>query len=139
MSEGYTESIQKALDAALVSFGAANNIAVSLENIPYTPNVSTPYLSGYFLPADVSDADLYFTDSRSGIYQIDVNYGSGAGTAAINRMVDLLNSAFKPSKELLRSGVYVEILKFNPERVTIANGWAIKPISINWIAHTARL
>lgn len=139
MAEGYTEAIQKALDIALKQFGTANGIKIALENIGAPTDTSVPYLAGYLLPAPTEDADLYFTDRRSGIYQIDISYASGAGSAVINRMTDLLNAAFKPGKELTRTPVCVEITNFSAERVTVSNGWAVKPITITWITHTERL
>ena len=146
MVEGNTEAIQKALDSALRLFCNANNIAMQYENgelylndVLVEGSTSEPYLAGYFLPAPVEDADLYFTDRRSGVYQIDVNYSSGIGSATINRMVDLLNATFKPSATFIRSGVCVEVTNFSPERVTVSNGWAVKPVSITFSAYTARL
>ena len=97
MSEGYTEAIQKSLDIALKVFGVANSITVALENINAPTDTGTPYLAGFMIPSDVESADLYFTDRRSGIYQIDINYASTLGSAPINRMVDKLTSTFKPS------------------------------------------
>lgn len=139
MSEGYNETIDKIFNIALKSFGATNNIDVALENSNYEPNVAAPYLAGYMLPAPTESADLYFTDRRSGIYQIDVAYPSNEGTAAINRMIDLLNIAFKPSTTLTRNDICVEVTNFSAERVTINDGWAIKPISLTWVTYTERL
>lgn len=139
MAEGITESIQKSLDAALKTFGIANSIIVALENINAPTNTATPYLAGFLLPVPVEDADLYFTDRRSGIYQIDVNYASHLGSAPINKMTDLLNAAFKPSSTFTRSGVCVEVTNFSPERLIVENGWATRPISITWHTYTERL
>ena len=146
MSEGYTEAIQKALDVALKTFATANSMAYQLENGPLLLNgvavemsTSQPYLAGYLLPSPVDSADLYFTDRRAGIYQIDVNYASGVGTGPINRMADLLNVAFKPGTVLTRTPICLEITKFSPERPTVQNGWATKPVTIEWITYTERL
>lgn len=139
MSEGCTEAIQKALDVALKSFGVTNSITVALENINAPTDTSIPYLAGFMIPSNVESADLYFTDRRSGIYQIDINYASTLGSAPINRMVDKLNAVFKPSTSLTRDPVCVEITKFSHERITVANGWATKPVTIEWVTHTERL
>ena len=146
MAEGYTEAIQKAFDVALKSFADANSMAVQFENgqlmlngSPVTMSTSQPYLAGYCLPAGVDSADLYFTDQRVGIYQIDINYASTTGSASLNRMTDKLNAAFKAGECLSRSPVSVEITRFSHERVNIANGWATKSITLEWITHTARL
>ena len=139
MAEGFTEAIQSAIDGALIAFGIANSIKVGLENISISTNTATPHLAGFMMPADIESADLYFTDRRSGIYQIDINYASTLGSAPINRMVDKLNAAFKPSTSLTRDPVCVEITKFSHERITVANGWATKPVTIEWVTHTERL
>jgi hypothetical protein len=139
MTQGYTEAIQSAFESALTAFGVANSIKVGLENISISTNTATPYLAGFMIPADIESADLYFTDRRSGIYQIDINYASTLGSAPINRMVDKLNAAFKPSTSLTRDPVCVEITKFSHERITAANGWATKPVTIEWVTHTERL
>ena len=139
MSEGFTEAIQKALDAALVAFGTANGIKVCLENVGAPTDTSVPYLAGFMLPAGVDSADLYFTDRRTGVYQIDINYASATNSASLNRMADKLNVAFKPGSWLTRSPVCVEITKFEPAKITPANGWATKPVTIEWVTHTERL
>ena len=139
MSEGFTEAIQKALDSALVAFGAANGIKVCLENVGTPTDTSVPYLAGFLLPTGVDSADLYFTDRRTGIYQIDINYASATNSAKLNQMTDKLNLAFKPSTELSRTPICLEITRFSHERITVANGWATKPVTIEWVTHTERL
>lgn len=153
-----TESIQKAFDIALKQFGAANSIVIALENINAPTSTATPYLAGYFLPAPIDQADLYFTDRRSGIYQIDIHYASHLGSAPINKMTDLLNVAFKPSTVFAYPGwtvvtvpleddlsIYrdvrtcLEITNFSFGRVTVENGWATRPVSITFDSYTARL
>lgn len=146
MSSGFTEAIQIALDTAMRNFAEANSLAYQLENnalmkgtTKVEMSTSQPYLSGYLLPSPVDAADLYFTDRRAGIYQIDVNYASGVGTGPINRMADLLNVAFKPGTVLTRTPICLEITRFSPERPTVQNGWANKPVTIEWVAYTERL
>lgn len=146
MSEGYTEAIQKALDVALKTFATANSMAYQLENGPLLLNgvavemsTSQPYLAGYLLPSPVAQADLYCQDRRGGIYQIDVNYATGVGPGPINRMVDLLNSSFKPGTVLTRPPICLEIINFSLENLGGGNGWATKPVTIEWITYTERL
>lgn len=146
MSSGYTEAIQIALDVAMRNFAEANSLAYQLENnalmkgtTKVEMSTSQPYLAGHLMSAAVDSADLYFTDRRAGIYQIDVNYASGVGTGSINRMTDLLNAAFKPGTVLTRTPICLEITKFSPERPTVQNGWATKPVTIEWITYTERL
>ena len=139
MSEGFTEAIQKALDSTLVAFGTANGIKVCLENVGAPTDTSIPYLAGFMLPSGVDSADLYFTDRRTGIYQIDINYASATNSAKLNQITDKLNLAFKPSTELSRTPICLEITRFSHERITVQNGWATKPVTIEWVTHTERL
>ena len=133
------ENIQKALDIALVAFGQANSIKIALENINAPTDTATPFLAGFMLPAPVEDADLYFTNRHSGIYQIDINCASHLGSAPLNKMADLLNQTFKPSAIFTRGGLCVEITNFSPERLLVENGWARKPVTITWHTYTERL
>ena len=139
MSEGFSEAIQKALDSALVAFGAANGIKVCLENVGAPTDTGVPYLAGFLLPSGVDIADLYFTDRRTGIYQIDINYASATNSAKLNQMTDKLNLAFRPSTELSRTPICLEITRFSHERIAVQNGWATRPVTIEWVTHTERL
>lgn len=69
---GYFEDLTKAFDVPLVAFGNANGIKVALENIDAPTSTDTPYLASYMLLADTEQADLFFTEQRSGIYQVDL-------------------------------------------------------------------
>lgn len=139
MSEGYIEAIQKAFDAKLVAFGTANNIIIALENINAPTSTDKPYLAGYLLPTEVDSADLYFTDRRDGVYQVDVNYGQSTGSSKANAMTDKLNAAFAPGSDLSRNPVCVSILRVAPGPLIVENGWAKRPLSIYWVTHTERL
>ena len=139
MAEGYIEAIQKAFDIALHGFGTDEAVAVALENIGAPTDTSKPYLAGYLIPAQVEQADLSFTESRAGIYQIDINNASHVGSAPSNQLADKLNAAFRPGATLTRSGVCVTITGVSPGPLIVNNGWATRPLSINWITHTKRL
>jgi hypothetical protein len=139
MSEGFIEAIQKAFDIRLQQFGTTNAIQIALENINAPTNPAIPYLAGYCLPAAVDQADLYFSERRSGIYQIDINYAQSVGSGPSNRMADLLNVAFKPDSTLTRTPVCITITSVSPGPLIVQNGWAKRPLTINWITHTTRL
>lgn len=136
---GYFEDITKAFDAKLVAFGAANNIAVALENIDAPTSTATPYLAGFMLLADTEQADLFWTERRPGIYQIDINVASAKGSAPINKMADLLNVAFKPDTTLNRNAICAEVQSVSLGPLIVENGWAKRPLSINFVAYTERL
>lgn len=136
---GYFEDLTKALDIPLVAFGVDNGIAVALENIGAPTNTSTPYLASYMLLADTEQADLFFTEQRAGIYQVDINVASTRGSAPINKMADLLNTAFKAGKSFQRNAICAEVQSVSLGPLIVENGWAKRPLTINFIAFTARI
>lgn len=136
---GYFEDLTKAFDIPLVAFGVDNNIAVALENIDAPTNTSTPYLASYMLLADTEQADLFFTEQRAGIYQVDINVASTKGSAPINKMADLLNTAFKAGKSFQRNAICAEVQSVSLGPLIVENGWAKRPLTINFIAFTARI
>ena len=113
--------------------------ARALENIDAPTNTATPYLSSFVLLADTEQADLGFSEQRAGIYQIDINYASAKGSAPINKMADLLLAAFKPSSNFIRNEICAEVQQVNLGPLIVENGWAKRPLSINFIAFTKRL
>lgn len=136
---GYFEDLTKAFDIALKAFGTANNIAVALENIDAPTSTNTPYLASYMLLADTKQADLFWTEQRAGVYQVDINYAQAKGSAPINKMADLLNAAFKAGSAVSRNAICAEVQSVSLGPLIVQNGWAKRPLSINFIAFTARL
>lgn len=135
----YFEDLTKAFDIALVNFGITNNIAVAQENIDAPTSVNTPYLASYMLLADTEQADLFWTERRAGIYQIDINDASAKGSAPINKMADLLNTAFKAGNTFQRNAICAEVQSVSLGPLIVENGWAKRPLTINFIAFTARI
>ena len=136
---GYFEDLTKAFDIALKAFGTTNNIAVALENIDAPTSTDTPYLASYMLLADTGQADLFWTEQRAGVYQVDINYAQAKGSAPINNMADLLNAAFKAGSAVSRNAICAEVQSVSLGPLIVQNGWATRPLSINFIAFTARL
>lgn len=136
---GYFEDLTKAFDVALVNFGNTNSIAVALENIDAPTSTATPYLSSFMLLADTEQADLFWTEQRAGIYQIDINVASAKGSAPINKMADLLNTAFKAGNTFQRNAICAEVQSVSLGPLIVENGWAKRPLTINFIAFTARI
>lgn len=134
----YYEDLTKVFDIALKSFGSTNSIAVALENIDAPTTATTPYLASYMLLADTEQADLFFTEQRAGVYQIDINVASTKGSAPINKMADLLDEAFKAGNTFQRNSICAEVQSVSLGPLIVENGWAKRPLSINFIAFTAR-
>ena len=135
----YFEDLTKVFDIALKSFGSTNNIAVALENIDAPTSTATPYLASFMLLADTEQADLFWTERRAGIYQIDINVASAKGSAPINKMADLLDDTFKAGNTFGRNAICAEVQSVSLGPLIVENGWATRPLSINFIAFTARI
>lgn len=136
---GYFEDLTKAFDIPLVAFGVDNGIAVALENIDAPTSTEKPYLASYMLLANTEQADLFWTERRAGIYQIDINVASTKGSAPINKMADLLNTAFKAGNTFQRNAICAEVQSVSLGPLIVENGWAKRPLTINFIAFTARI
>lgn len=135
----YFEDLTKVFDIALMSFGSANSIAVALENIDAPTSVNAPYLASYMLLSETEQADLFFTEQRAGIYQIDINVASTKGSGPINKMADSLNNAFKAGSTFQRNAICAEVQSVSLGPLIVEKGWAKRPLTINFIAFTARI
>ena len=135
----YFEDLTKVFDVALMDFGTTNSIKVALENIDAPTSTSTPYLASYMLLADTLQADLGYSEERAGVYQVDINYGSALGSAPINKMADKLNALFKAGVSFTRNGICAEVQSVSLGPLIVQNGWAKRPLSINFVAYTKRL
>lgn len=136
---GYFEDLTKAFDVPLKAFGTLNDVAIALENIDAPTSTATPYLASYVLLADTEQADLGFTEQRAGIYQIDINVASAKGSAPINKLADALNTAFRAGSTFQRNAICAEVQSVSLGPLIVENGWAKRPLSINFIAFTARI
>lgn len=136
---GYFEDLTKAFDVPLKAFGTLNDVDIALENIDAPTSTSMPYLASYVLLADTEQADLGFTEQRAGIYQIDINVASTKGSAPINKLADSLNTAFKAGSTFQRNAICAEVQSVSLGPLIVENGWAKRPLSINFIAFTARI
>lgn len=135
----YYEDLTKAFDIALMDFGASNGIKVCLENIDAPTSTTTPYLASFMLLANTEQADLGFNEQRAGIYQVDINVASVKGSSPINKMADLLNYEFRAGTSRTRNKICAEVQSISLGPLIVQNGWAKRPLSINFIAFTERL
>ena len=135
----YFEDLTKAFDIALKSFGSANSLPVALENIDAPTSTATPYLASFMLLADTAQADLGFTEQRAGVYQVDNTGASVKRSAPNNTTADLLNATFRAGATFRRNGICAEVQSVSLGPLIVQNGWAKRPLSINFIAFTERL
>lgn len=135
----YFDDLTVVFNNRLKAFCDANAIAFAPENIDAPTSTNTPYLAGFVLLAPTEQADLGFTEQRAGVYQIDINYASARGPGSINRMADLLNATFKAGATFRRNGICAEVQSVSLGPLIVQNGWAKRPLSISFIAFTARI
>ena len=91
------------------------------------------------LLAETEQADLFWTEQRAGVYQIDINAASAKGSAPVNKLADLLNVAFKAGSTFQRNDICAEVQSVSLGPLIVENGWAKRPLSINFIAFTSRI
>lgn len=133
------EPVEVAINAALIAraqaFATAQGIAISLPNIAFTPpnqTATAKWLRATFLPVPtvtlpVGDG----SDQYSGLLQIDVFYGQGAGEYAPGRVASQIIDYFKCGTELTKDGFKVRIYK-RPYRGPIIRDdpWVALPVTI---------
>lgn len=135
----YFDDLTVVFNNQLKAFCDANAMAFAPENIDAPTSVNTPYLASFVLLAPTEQADLGFTEQRAGVYQIDINYASARGSGSINRMADLLNTVFKAGVTFRRNDICAEVQSVSLGPLIVQNGWAKRPLSISFIAFTARI
>ena len=135
----YFEDLPIVFNNALKTFCDAKGLACAPENNDAPTDTAVPYLASYVLLAPTEQADLGFTERRDGIFQIDINYTSARGQNEINKTADQLNATFKAGATFRRNGICAEVQSVSLGPLIVQNGWAKRPLSINFIAFTERL
>lgn len=124
---------------ALQAFSQANAVNYAFENVNTPTSTDKAFLAGYVLLADTEQADLFWTERRAGVFQIDINVASSKGSTQINQLADKLNEAFKAANTFSRNDICAEVQSVSLGPLIVENGWAKRPISINFVAYTQRL
>ena len=135
----YFEDLPIVFNNALKTFCDAKGLACAPENNDAPTDTAVPYLASYVLLAPTEQADLGFTERRDGIFQIDINYTSARGQNEITKTADQLNATFKAGATFRRNGICAEVQSVSLGPLIVQNGWAKRPLSINFIAFTERL
>jgi hypothetical protein len=126
-----TARIEAALNAQLIA--NANGVDISWTNYPYTPALGTPYMRPTFLSAQpdpwVTGAE---TNYHTGVYQVDLIYPAGEGSAAVNAQADIIIAAFKQATKLTYSTIDT-IIKSSGRGVGKQDGdWYFMPVNIRY-------
>ena len=124
---------------ALQAFAQANTVNYAFENVNTPTSTDKPFLAGYVLLADTEQADLFWTERRAGVFQVDINVASSKGSTQINQLADKLNEAFKAANTFSRNDICAEVQSVSLGPLIVENGWAKRPLSINFVAYTQRL
>lgn len=124
---------------ALQTFAQSNGVNYAFENVNTPISTDKAFLAGYVLLADTEQADLFWTERRAGVFQIDINVASSKGSTQINQLADKLNEAFKAANTFSRNDICAEVQSVSLGPLIVENGWAKRPLSINFVAYTQRL
>lgn len=94
-------------DSAILPVGK-----VAFENVAFTPPSAQPWFSVFYIPSEPQVATLGAggEDRVEGFLQIDLNYPTGTGEAALNAKYDELQSCFTAGARALYQGQEVVIV-----------------------------
>lgn len=126
--------IKGALENKIMSI--TPNIATAYENVAFTPTAGVPYQELFFVPA-INEAQYIneVTYKAKGIFQINLNYLVGVGTADVMARAKLYVDAFYVGLKMINQGQEVIISDTPDVRVLGKNGDRyIVVISVNWKA-----
>lgn len=131
--------IEKALLTAWDAFNAGG-ISTAYENANFTPVEGTPWAQVFFLPDQPKAVTLSGTgeDEHTGILQINLNYPQGAGAGAAADKADAIREYFEAGARFAFESQEVLVLSSGRAGGRNDEGWFILPVSINFMARTAR-
>ena len=127
-----------AIRGALQSWlnGMSPALATAWENDAFTPVTGAPYQRVNLLAADPDNttqgAAMFI---EQGVFQVVLNYPTGAGSAAAEARAEALRARFKRGTTLSQSGISVHIIRTPAIAPAIQEpGWYSIPVSIRWQA-----
>lgn len=131
-------TIDKIFNKAILNSGVTVDIV--LENTSFDSVEGLPYLSCVQIPQPVTQSSLGVDgcDLHYGIYQININYPQGKGTTALKTMADTLNAVFYNGAIFTEGAVKLRIYNVSIERINVAGGYAIMPLTIEYNTHIER-
>jgi hypothetical protein len=133
--------IEKALISAWDTFNAANGaMATAYENANYRPTQGTPWAQLFFLPDQPKVATLSGVgeDMHEGVFQVNLNYPQGAGSGAAADKADAIREYFEAGAKFVSGSQEVLVTSTGRAGGRNAEGWFILPVTINFMARTAR-
>lgn len=130
------KSIRQALEVALGTWATDNNIAVSWQNVAYTPIIGTKYIRASLLPAETQNPSLGDNHKRyEGIFQLLLCLPDGNGSYDTDTLADSLLNYFARGQSFTVSSVTVRILESPSVNPSFADaGWYTTPVSIRYTA-----
>lgn len=102
--------IRAALESRLATWAAARTPALSVayENDDFTPEVGTPYLRAYMMPADTDSQDLEGSHRLYlGVYQVSMRLPALIGTELSGTIVGELETLFPVNLRLTSGAITV--------------------------------
>lgn len=140
------EDIEKALIGIMIDNGSVDpdisfSLPIAYENVEYDDADGEPYLSIFILPAATVQSTLGDggCDDHQGIFQIDIKYKTNQGIAVLTKKADEINAIIKSGATFTNNGLNVRIRNVSRERVTISDGYATLPMTIEYFVFSERL
>lgn len=127
-------TIRAALEAAAV-VALGDGFSIAWENHPFTPVAGVPYAQVTLLPAQPVNPEIGQTFIESGIFQINLFYPKGPGSAAATTKAQAIRTAFYYGRTLSSGGINV-IIFVTPE-IGVArpdNDLFMIPVRVRWRA-----
>lgn len=127
--------IRAALETALASI--VPPISTAYQNFGFTPVTGQPYQDVYLLPAEPNNWAMGDGSRQErGIFQINLQYPAGEGSAAAGARAELIRSLFRRGASFTKDGITVQIER-TPEigDGRADNGRWMVPVRIRWFCN----
>lgn len=127
-------AVRRALETELADV-LGDGFDVAWENANFTPTTGEPYAQATLLPASPENPEIGQTFIERGIFQANLFYPIGDGSAAATAKAEAIRSAFSFGRALTNGGVTVTIIA-TPE-IAVArpdDDRFLLPVRVRWRA-----
>lgn len=124
--------IEKVFNYTLNAWAVSQSISVAWDAQAFTPPASGKYVSQVLIPSTPQNVTIGrgIPQRRAGVYQIDVYTSTENKKYDADKIVESLESVFKPGFPLTYNSVSVQIKNFYPDPHGTDEGWYRVSISV---------
>lgn len=130
------------IDSALIqAFSDGSfNLSWASENRAFTPAPGTAWAALFVIPNQPAVASLGNggQDIHDGIFQIDLNYPSGAGEGLAKQKASAIRTYFYAGRAFTYSTQAVEVVSCGRGPARNVDSWYRVPVTVTWRAWTFR-